>query len=307
MKTLRRNTVFACVLICCALCLMCLSGCVLSLNKASNAVPQKENSAAKKEHDNGLVDAWDKSVSYRVVWEEFKEKSGSNLETSTSATGVDISVRYPQFKGIKSGHEESINQAIKKRAMTTVDRMYLNPSESMREVLAENRNADGGNFIGSTVEPTITYNDEDIISVAFDDHYFIGSIYLEFQDLRTININLQTGEVYHWTTDIMTPDEGFATTWRKRSISKDGISEFLKRLPQEDLLPILSNDKAYSNRYFSDFYINNSKEICIVVTYHLGDEQGIARGWQDAYFTYDELLPYKTASSFWDIPSLKDR
>lgn len=250
---------------------------------------------------DGLVDALDRSVSYAVDREVYHNVT---VDTSsgylTERDGLNFHVEYPQIKGLSEEKEAVVNEAVRDRAMLWVDKMYLDPSGDVQKFL-RNHNATEGKYLGSQVESFITRNDEHSMSIAFVDNYMIGSVYSEYRDLRTLNVNLDTGERWHFTNEIVKATPELAALWLERSREQRGSTALHERVPLDDVVAILQNDDRIANRYFSDFFVDADGNICIAVSYHVGDDVGIARGFTWASFSREELEPYRVESPFWSM------
>lgn len=235
--------------------------------------------------DSEITGYWDDSVSYTHTMEKYEDVE---LDSASEYSGRKFSIEYPQLHGLDPALEEEINTAIRERGMFWVEKMYLNPGEPMKELLAETE-AERSLYLASEVECFITYNTEDLISVVFTDHYFIGSIFSEYSDIRTININLKTGEVGFLTEELIDVDEDLAQAWIKKASVNGDASEFLEHQPKEDFVGILSNEESFAGRYFSNFFFDGNKNINVAVSYHMNTGEFIARGWASEAFTVDEL------------------
>ena len=86
-----------------------------------------------------------------------------------------------------------------------------------------------------------------------------------------------------------------------RSNKDDPDSLFLKKQPKEAFVYLLTNHEDYTNRYTSRFYVDEDKSIHITMTYHMGIDGSIDRGWLDIPFSAGELEPYRIESGFWQL------
>ena len=150
-------------------------------------------------------------------------------------------VEYPQLSG-DFEHLDEINRTIKDCAMETARDLYLNPTpamiESVRLAAAELKDGSRASahaampdsectaMIGSVVSYAITYNNDTFISICFADNYTVGIPTNLCCRLRTVNINLQTGESYS-LGDILTPNQDIADSF------VDGYTKHIKRLYEE--------------------------------------------------------------------------
>ncbi len=214
---------------------------------------------------------------------------------------MEFDIAYPQISGMENtALQDEINQILEDCAMSTVNTLYLNPSDDLRESMLEQSQP----FLASQVTYQLSYADSDFISVTFSDHYFAGSIYAEFQDLRTRNISLSDGTVYE-TSDIVDINDDFLEIWKDRMEEEAPGATILSALSDRQFRQILGGE-ILENRYYDNFFVD-ADGIQIGLTYHYNsqDDQGIiARGWITAPFERSELEPYQTDSSFWE--AIKD-
>ena len=246
-----------------------------------------------------IIPTWNDSVSYTCTKETY-----DNVTTTAGDPydGLDFAISYPQVQNLASGQQDAVNALIKDKALRWATRMYLDPDPSVQSVIDE-ASQGGKTYIASHVTSYITYNDEHLLSIAFVDHYFMGSIYGEFLDMRTLNVNLDTGEAYT-IDDILEPDESTATQWLADTKNEeDGGDYFTKEVSASMLTKILQNDDRISNRYFSNFFVDGNKSIEIGVTYHFKSNDGdrIAHGWAAEAFTPSSLSSIRKPSAFWAL------
>ena len=260
------------------------------------------------ETEDELKDARKPVSSYTIVDESY-ERIGTEVVGTLDNLECQLKfdVEYPQLQGLDASIQEKINQTIRDRAMYSVRTMYLEPTEHIHDFIVENGPDDGngltpaGIILESTVRSYVTYNDDTIISIAFDDHFCIGSYYSEYRDLTTTNIDLSTGEEYRKTNEIVQVTQELADLWHERALAQVPDSFFFDSQPKEDFVFLLADDENFINRYFSRFYIDSAGKIHIALTYHMGNDAGIARGWIDAALSAEELKPYRTQSAFWQL------
>lgn len=210
---------------------------------------------------------------------------------------MEFDIHYPQIKGLDNEHEEEINAILKECAMSTVNTLYLEPSEDMKEAMLK----EDSPFMASQVTYKVSYAGKDFISVVFNDHYFSGSYYAEFVDLRTRNLNLSDGTRYE-TADIVELDDAFMADWIVRMKGEAPGAQVLDGLKLSQFQKILGGE-ILENRYYDNFFVD-ADGLEIGMTYHYrSDESGgtIERGWITAPFTMEEIAPYKSSSGFWKL------
>lgn len=210
---------------------------------------------------------------------------------------MEFDIRYPQIKGLGNEYEQEINAILKDCAMSTVNTLYLEPSEELKEAMLQEESP----FMASQVTYKVSYAGADFISVVFNDHYFSGNYYAEFVDLRTRNLNLTDGTRYE-TADIVKLDDTFMADWIVRMKEEAPDAELLSGLKLSQFKKILDGE-ILENRYYDNFFVD-ADGIEIGVTYHYqsGDNGGfIERGWITAPYTMEEIAPYKSDNSFWKL------
>ena len=216
---------------------------------------------------------------------------------STGASGeypMEFDIHYPQIKGLENGKTDEINKMLKDCAMSTVDTLYLNPSEELKEAMLQEKEP----FMASQVTYKVTYAGKDFISVAFSDHYFSGSYYAEFQDLRTRNIRLSDAARYE-TEDIVDLSDEFMKDWLVRMKGEAPNSAMLKNLRLSQFRQILGGE-ILENRYYDNFFVD-ADGIEIGMTYHYSSDEAIERGWITAPFSMKDIEEYKNDSDFWKL------
>lgn len=263
---------------------------------------QEEPDFGTENPNDGGIDASTESLdSYTYYTAEnltytVTEENYTNMESGSYLSVREFDVDYPKINGLHRDVEAKINQVLKDCAMSTTDLYFLNPTQDIKEYLVET----GDTCVASEVNYRITYMDENIISVIFEDHYFLGNIYLEFLDLRTRVINLKDGTVYD-LGDVVDTNSMFAADYHRRLEEKYKDEEVIKGLTDETFQRTLSGE-IVDNRYYSNFFLT-TEGLEVGLTYHYQSEDGnvITRGWITAPYTRAEFAESKIDSSFWDV------
>lgn len=97
---------------------------------------------------------------------------------------------YPVITYADGRDATGVNEILRNAACAQFDTMYPEPQE---EYLYLDEDYP---YLACYVDYEITYMSDEILCVAFQDHYFNGSMWGEFCDLRTRVINLATAERY---------------------------------------------------------------------------------------------------------------
>ena len=227
---------------------------------------------------------------------------------------MDFDVAYPRFEG-DFDHLDAANGAIRDAAMTVPDRYYFEPDKDARTNMRHAAKvAEGAPFSGvpagcdallsSEVDYAVTYNDDGFASIAFADHYLIGSAYSEYEALRCVNVDLSTGESFELDS-VLTLTEDMANAWADDFLASDENAEFTLGLwGRDEFVRALRGEGAqdHGDRVSATFYVDPQGRIVLGVTFAVSDGEGsISRGWHDAVVPADVLEKAKKQSAFWDL------
>lgn len=225
-------------------------------------------------------------------------KENYSREESQDAQSIDFDVDYPVISGMENEElQTKINEMIYAQATYMVDFMYTNPSKDVKEYIAAQRAAFGTAELMSDVEYSISYAREGFLSIVFEDHYYLGSEYSEFKDIRTLNINLDDGTTYD-ISDIIDVNDDFINAWLISAKNEVVDSMLFRKLTNDDFKGIMDGTGKNTFQYGRAFYVD-ADGMQVGFSYHFGDTEGIERGWLTAPFTLEEIEPYKTESDFW--------
>lgn len=230
------------------------------------------------------------NLSYEIEDEEYTYN-----EEETQTAQVNFYVRYPELDGLGGETEEKINTVIRDCAMQTVDEIYHNPTQEFKEKILGTESP----MLTSYVNYKVTYASNDFICVMLEDMGTKGSSEEYYQDLRVLNINLKSGEIYQ-VKDIVNLDTDFLLTWIETMRSEAGDEEFLSELTEEQMKSTLSG-KSINGNYKAVFFVSeNGIEIGYSLDYEAGDDNDLGYAWVTAPFSFEEIQEYKTDSVFWD-------
>ena len=142
---------------------------------------------------------------------------------------IDFNVNYPVISGLRMPKQKKrLTRRWKNCALQTVDKIYDNPSDEMKErVLSSSQPA-----LVSYVKYKVTYASEDLLSVAFEDYRYQGGAEYSDQDLRTCNISLSDGRVYE-VKDIIRLDDAFLAEWADIMRDEADNDAFLSELDKD--------------------------------------------------------------------------
>lgn len=249
----------------------------------------EEDGSDEKETGIEAIDAYiAENLSYTIEEEEYTYYSdGNNKEYP-----MQFVVKYPQIKGLNSEMVEEINAELKACAMSTVEVLYLNPSESTKEAMLQLQSP----VLASNVTYKVTYASDDFISVVFNDVYYAGSGDRGYVDLRTRNISLEDGKLYE-VKDITELSDAFMRSWKSKMDGEAPNVNVLKDLRTSDFRKIL-NGEVLEGNYFQAFFLDKDG-VEIGFTYHHTSGNQAESGWITAPFTYEEIKELNPENTFW--------
>lgn len=255
---------------------------------------QKSETVPQEEKDLDALNTYAApNLSYTIADDTYTEQE------SEEGKEINFRVTYPKISSTDNNmpQQEEINSYIRDCAMNTADQTYLAPSEQTKELFADTETY---NYFGSEVSYKITYMDDSLISIVFEDHYFWGSIYAEFCDIRTLNINLKTGECYE-LPDVIKTDSEFTTYWLGRMLAEEPDSKVLAGLEPEQFQKMLEGEFV-DNRYYTNFFLD-ADGFGMGFTYHFRGNDGnlIIRGWMSTSCPTEDIETFAKDSTFWGL------
>ena len=153
-------------------------------------------------------------------------------------------VSYPVITYADGRDATGVNEILRNAACAQFDTMYPEPQE---EYLYLDEDYP---YLACYVDYEITYMSDEILCVAFQDHYFNGSMWGEFCDLRTRVINLATAERYE-VEDVLRSDDTFAEAYYEKICEKsDSFNDapaFTARMAGQTMDGEILEGRYYSN------------------------------------------------------------
>ena len=200
-------------------------------------------------------------------------------------------VSYPVITYADGRDATGVNEILRNAACAQMDTMYPEPQPEYLYLDEDDP------YLACYVDYEITYMSDEILCVAFQDHYFNGSMWGEFCDLRTRVINLATAERYE-VEDVLRSDDTFAETYYEKICEKsDSFNDapaFTAQMAGQTM-----DGEILDGRYYSN-YVLCKNDIYVNLTYHYYDEGLIMHGWDSTQWTMEELEPYRTDSDLWE-------
>ncbi len=225
---------------------------------------------------------------------EIGEDTEEVTDESMSSTLVYFDISYPTVTGLGDELDEKINQLLYDCATKTMDEIYTNPSDEIKERVLEASYP----ILSSEVSYKICYANENFLSVAFNDYSYEGNSDEFAVKLRCLNINLKDGSVYE-LSDLVNLDESFEQAWLSVMRSEADSDTFLSELSDEQLLEALKGD-SMDGVYEVTFFVDaDGIEVGFSLRYPADDENDLGYGWVTAPFSFSELEPYETDNAFW--------
>lgn len=247
--------------------------------------------------DGGALSGLESVPAYEAGDLEYETEEQVYAYTDDEKTSmvVDFQVKYPQINGLDEELGTKVNGALKDCAMETVDKIYTNPSESVKEgVLASEYPA-----LVSYVEYKISYINNEFVSVIFQDYSYQGDSSTYYVNLRARNISLRDGTVYE-VKDIVNTGGAFMDEWMEGMKDEADDGSFLSELSREQMESALKGD-SQGGVYVANFFADaDGIEIGFDFNYEADDSNNHGYAWVTAPFDFSDIREYKTNSAFWD-------
>lgn len=221
---------------------------------------------------------------------EIEEETYSFSDKEKKSVVIEFHVMYPKITGLADEKtEKQVNETLKEYAMKTVDEIYQNPSDEIKErVLRENQPV-----LIDDVEYKVCYASEDLLSVVYEDYGYQGGRNYYTQHLRTCNISLKDGKIYE-VKDIVELNDEFIDEWLDTMQGEVGNDAFLEELTKEEMKKTLEGD-SLDGVYVVNFFLDaDGIEIGYDLNYPEDDSHDLGYVWVTAPFSYNEIEEFKT-------------
>lgn len=242
------------------------------------------------------IDAIEADIAENLSY-ELTEDTYSYAGEPNSSVMIDFYVNYPVIEGMKDTDvQETVNEALRNCAMQTVDEIYENPSNEIRDRVLQA----SAPVLVSYVEYKVCFANDDFVSVAFEDNSYRGSEEYFDPSLRTVNISLRDGTVYQ-VKDIVELGDDFLEEWVSVMRGEAENEEFLSELDTDQMRETLSGNSD-EDIYVPNFFVYaNGIEIGYDLNYPADDPHDLGYIWVTAPFSPEDLKPYQTDSEFWRL------
>ena len=229
---------------------------------------------------------------------EVKDETYNYSPENQSSVTQQFEIYYPQLDGMENQDVQTkVNDELKNCAMETVDRIYENPDNEIRNRVLEAESP----VIADFVKYKVTYLTQDYICVAYEDYSYEGNSEYSYVGLRTKNINLKDGTVYD-VKDIVNTDRTFVKKWLKEMQSEADDKSLLADQDTDSLARVLSGEDTQNGTFVPVFFMDKDGiEIGLSFHYDKEDENASDYGWVTAPFQLNDLKGSKTDSTFWDL------
>lgn len=216
---------------------------------------------------------------------EIEEETYSFSDEEKQSVVIEFNVMYPKITGLEDEKiEKQVNEALKECAMKTVDEIYQNPSDEIKERVLKETNPVLVNY----GEYKVCYASENLISVAYEDYSYQGGENYYAQHLRTCNINLKDGRVYE-VKDIVELNDEFLEKWLEAMREEVSDDTFLEELTKEEMKKTLEGD-SLEGVYVVNFFVDEDGiEIGYDLNYPEDDSHNPGYVWVTAPFNWKEV------------------
>ena len=209
---------------------------------------------------------------------------------------LNFDVDYPVLTSKDGKNMDKVNEVLKSASEASYQRAY----EEVNEKVEKGVTSSDIDYSGTSVYQ-VTYANEDLISVVYNQHYSLGSSSEGHYDFVGTTVNVKTGEVYD-ITDILTHDDDFDQLYYDKLEYE--ASSYFSRLYSVDtdiLSETLDSDDWVDGAYNTDFFLN-AGGVSLAFSYY-DDPSGYA-GWITVNYSIDDVKDYMTDSKMWDLFTL---
>lgn len=274
--------------------------------------------------DGELHDARTDVASYAIAEDSWVLNETSYLTAYDANVDCSFRVSYPKLTG-DLAHLDQVNDLLRAQAMQSVRTYYEDPSSQTVEMIrqmvgmAEGRSTTGAVpaagrdlVLASVVDYAVTYNNEHFISVCYSDQCYLGSPSMSLISLRTVNVNLDTGESYE-IEDVMGVDEAIATTFVDNLVQTSGEDAngdgrigddeclTLVIAGREQLVAALQGKGELANRVSTCFFVDGNGHVNLGANYWVERDGAYVRGWWDVTVPSEQLDGVRKDSALWDL------
>lgn len=231
--------------------------------------------------------------------------------TLPEGEGETFKICYPKLISHNGKDVSAVNAGIRERAMKYVDQMLINRTEDLTEALKTDERYHIS-WVRSEVNYRITYLDENMISVVFQDYLFLGSIYAEDIELRAYVADINTGIQYKnqellQNLDDMEIAQAIHEDLLLQDKDDESVLEVVKLVLTPELIcNALQTNGNIDNRYFINTFLTEDG-VGFAFSYRVGQEidgnYRILRGWRKIILPKEQIEDYQTDAVIWKYHS----
>ena len=209
---------------------------------------------------------------------EITEDTYSFSDREKESMLIEFNVTYPVVHGLPDADiEEKVNKALKNCAMQTVNEIYNNPSNTIKERVISEKNP----MLISYAKYKVCYASDDLISIAYEDYNYEGGSQYYSQHLRTCNINPKTGEIYQ-LKDLVDINDEVIDQWLQNMRDETKNDSFLSELSKEEIKKTLEGD-SLDGVYIVNYYMDEKGvQVGYDLNYKKDDSHDLGFSWVTA-------------------------
>ena len=239
-------------------------------------------------------------VPYRIEEHYYYKNENDSIYGKWETEEGRFNITYPQLVFEDGRDATLINENIRDCAMFMADIMYLRPTDDMLEMFEEPEYRKEMRI--SRVFYQITYMDKDVISIVFRDNYFMGNVFTECYDMRSVTIDLNTGHVYTGA-DLFENREQLATEIHDRIQARDidnrsCYSALEGEMDEALFLRTLEEEGLLDGRYRGVMFLAKDG-VHFGISFRYNYDGLLWRGYEVTCFTKKELSEYYAEAAFW--------
>lgn len=220
---------------------------------------------------------------------------------------VSYNINYPKVSGLSDEVEDKVNQTLKDCARETVVTYYEEPTEEVKEWMMMQQNA----VVASQVKYKVTYQDENLLCVAFEDYYAVGNYQNIRVGLRAVVVNVKNGEVYE-LGDVLETNRAFAKFWKEEAQDNYPESAFVNAYDERELAQFLEGkgtDEIGEESAGESMMVQENVKPVFMLTgegievgfEYLVEDSEIGNGYLTVDFDKEDLKSFQKQAKFWKM------
>lgn len=227
--------------------------------------------------------------------------------TVPEGEGEQFKICYPKLVAHNGKDVSAVNAGIRERAMKMADELLVNRSQDLSDSLLYDERY-STKWTRSSVNYVITYLDEDVTSVVFQDYMFIGSILGGDISMRTYVADINTGIRYKNEDLLKNMDDLYvANLIYEDMLLQHADSEYETMIFEEVLTPHLMAEALQTNgtidgRHFMNIFLTKDG-IGFSLSYRVGQKidgsYSIMRGWTKTILINEQVVNYMSDAPVW--------